>query len=341
MGPHVFGANTTAATGTTANNVMVYNTMTTSSSAGSAAPGSLAINTYYNNAAPRAVIADPFNNIYIASVNSINLRKLAYSTSSSSPYIAYTISNVTGVTTPPSNVYQMGFNSTYDLYQLSAAAGTTTTVYLTPNTGYATLTSAPTYSASTTGVVNATVTGSSSAAAGLAVGTNGAYVIDANTASTAAAQETMIVKTGTGSSATIAAGAVTTIAPVVTGYPGNRYAAADGNNWVYSVDAGVGATGSTPQVSGVDVVDTVDAINLGPYEGCAVVVSTSKCGTGVSGAPAAVVSPRGAVIDSAGDIWIISGGSVSAGTGFGMTEMIGAAAPAWPGLSLAKTGLPQ
>jgi len=66
-------------------------------------------------------------------------------------------------------------------------------------------------------------------------------------------------------------------------------------------------------------------------------VTASACGTGVTAGTgqAPMASPRDAAIDSSGDIWVVSGNTAD------LTELIGAAAPAWPGLSMAKFGLPQ
>jgi len=80
------------------------------------------------------------------------------------------------------------------------------------------------------------------------------------------------------------------------------------------------------------VYDVADGgLALGTYKGC--LVSGTACGTGASASP--IFSPRGAGIDSAGDVWVVSGAAHT------LTELIGVAAPTWPGISMVKFGRPQ
>jgi hypothetical protein len=306
---HVFGANTVSSSPT----VEVYSALT----------GAVVASPAYNNSLPLAIAADPFNNIYVGSFDAgVNLRKLAYTGPSSAPTYAISSATSTGPIEPP---YQIAIDSNLDIYEFEAgslnAASTTNYVCLLTNqnaTAYTYMSAPGTYTNCTSS--SATLTGSSSAAAGIGVNSsNGAFAIDS-------VGITPITKTGTTGSATIAAGS-----PTALPYVGSdtqlysRYLSVDGGNWAYSVD---GANGG---LSGVSVYDSVDNIALGTYKGCYVIGGV--CGTTAGSAP--IVSPRGAAIDSSGDIWVVSG------AGADLTELIGAAAPTWPGLSMAKSGLPQ
>ncbi len=294
---HVFGANDTTAN---PNTVQVYSTST----------GAVAATASYNNIDPKAILADPFNNVYIASTAStINLRKLTYTASP----LSYSIGSATTIG-PANGIYQIGIDPNLDIYELEQ--GSSTIAYIASNTN-SSLTTAPTFASN---AITVAVSGSSTNAAGIGVtSANNAIVIDANGA-------TVITKSGAGSSATLSAGTQYALPAVTGGVLYNRYVSVDGNNWLYSPD---GANGSS--VTGVSVFDSVDKLALGTYKGC--YVSGGVCGTTASVVP--MYSPRGMAIDSSGDIWVVSGASAN------LTELIGAAAPSWPGLSMAKAGLPQ
>jgi hypothetical protein len=306
---HVFGANTVSSSPT----VQVY----------SASTGAVVASPAYNNSLPLAIAADPFNNLYVASYDSgVNLRKLAYSGPDSAPTYAISTATTAGPTEPP---YQIAIDSNLDIYEFEAGslngASTTNYVCLLTNqntTAYTYMSAAGTYTNCTSSSV--TLTGSTSAAAGIGVNSsNGAFAIDS-------AGVTTITKTGTTGTATIAANTPTALPNVGSDTQlYSRYLSVDGSNWAYSVD---GANGG---LSGISVYDSVDNLALGTYKGC--YVSGGTCGTTAGSAP--IVSPRGAAIDSAGDIWVVSG------AGADLTELIGAAAPTWPALAMAKSGLPQ
>jgi len=296
---HVFGPNTGSASG---ENVQVYNTSS----------GSVNTTLTYNNVAPLAVAADPFNNIYVASSTAgVNLREFLYTSGSWG-----SATNVTS-TGPTYAVYQLAIDPNLDIYEMED--GTTPTAYAIYNKN-ASIATEGSYTAGTAPADAITITGNTNNAAGIAANSsNGAFVIDS-------VGVTPITKGGTTSSPTFTAGSPTAVATVDNSTLYNRYMVTDGNNWTYSPD---GANGSA--VSGVTVFDTVDSLGLGTYKGCYVV--SSACGTTAGTAP--MYSPRAIAIDSAGDIWIPSGASAD------VTELIGAAAPTWPGLSLAKFGLPH
>jgi hypothetical protein len=297
---HVFGINTNATGSSCA--LEVYSTA-------SGANVYNATNASFG-ATSAFVLADPLNDIFIASSQSgINLRKATYATGPT-----YTVASVT--TTPPSLATdQITFGTNLDLY-FSSGPSSSPAIFLLPNTATYTkgTPAAPTYSA--TGLISTTITGTTSNAYGIAgLSTGGAIAIDSVGA-------TPITKSG----ATIAAGTPTALPGVYNATLYNRGAVSDGLNNVFSVD---GANGSA--VSGVTVFDSTDSIALGTYKGCYVI--SKACGTTAGSAP--MYSPRGAVIDSAGDVWVVSGASAS------LTELIGAAAPTWPALSLGLRGEPQ
>jgi hypothetical protein len=306
---HVFGANTVSSSPV----VQVYSALT----------GAVVASPAYNNSLPLAIAADPFNNIYVGSFDAgVNLRKLAYTGPSSAPTYVISTATSAGPTEPP---YQIAVDSNLDIYEFEAGSlnGASTTNYVCLLTNQSTTPytymSAPGTYTNCTGS-SATLMGSSSNAAGIGVNSsNGAFAIDS-------AGITPITKTGATGSATIATGTPTALPSVGADTQlYSRYLSVDGNNWVYSVDGGNGG------LSGVSVYDSVDNIALGTYKGC--YVSGGVCGTTAGSAP--MVSPRGAAIDSSGDVWVVSG------AGADLTELIGAAAPTWPDLSMAKSGLPQ
>jgi len=309
---HVFGANNDSTSGNP--NVKVYGTST------SAAAVATVTNTQ-NYAL--AAIADPGNNIYTASTNAnVNIRKLTYSAGPS-----YAVSSVT-TTSPNAAIYDIAFNSREDLYFLTSAPS----VYILPNTATVSGSGAqtvPTYSA--TGLVSTGITGAITSSFGIAA-TNAAYNMTSgvNAYALTANGATPISKSGTAGSSALSAGSTIALPYLQTtgGNAGryNRYLKIDGLNNLISPDGDNGGT------SGITFYDTADNLYLGTYEGC--YVASGVCGTSTStGIP--MSSSRAAAIDSAGDIWVASGASAN------LTELIGAAAPTWPGLSMAKFGEPQ
>jgi hypothetical protein len=293
---HVFGADTAATS-----LVKVYN-----ASSGAV----LSTVTTGIGAMSGPLLADLNNNIYVASVQTaINIRKLTYGGTSSAP--TYSAASIT-TTAPTGGVSQIGWDPSLDIYLLSS----TPTAYILPNTGTF---AAPTFSA--TGLTSATVTGSTSNAYGIgATSAGNAFVIDS-------VGITPITKTGSAGTTTLSAGTPVALPTVINSTLYNRAVSVDGLNNVFSPD---GANGSA--VTGVSVYDGADGIALGTYKGCYVI--SKACGT-TSAGQVPMYSPRGAAIDSAGDVWVVSGSSAN------LTELIGAAAPTWPGLSMGKFGRPQ
>jgi len=279
----------------------------------SASTGAVVSTITSNAAGPLAILADPFNNVYLSSTTpGVNVRRLNYSGPASAP--VYSLSNVTGFTPQP--IAQLGWDSNLDLYMFGMDPSSAQ-VYFLGNSNSVT-TSRPILPSTPTSTV--AVTGDATNVYGLGVSSTGsAFVIDS-------VGVTNIAKTGNGTSATIAvAGSPTTLPTIVNNTPYNHFISVDGRNWVYSVDNANGG------LSGVSVYDSVDNLGLGPYLGCYVV--NAACGTGATTSP--MFSARGAALDSSGNIWVVSGAS---GT---LTELIGAAAPTWPALSMAKFGRPQ
>jgi hypothetical protein len=272
-------------------------------------------------------LADPLNNIYIASnVASINLRKAAYGGTSTAP--TYTVSNITN-TSPLYGSWQLAFDPNLNLYMESynTAAGASY-VQVVPNTGtfaapsYLVNGNAATtiYTTAITGSTNNSygIVGTSTTGSILAVSSNGVtpFTTTFNTSN---------VVNG------ISAGAATALPAVNGTTPYDRYAMTDGLNSLYTID---GANGSA--TSGVTVYDTADDLPLGTYEGCYVISGACGVATSTSGdTNVPMYSPRSIALDSAGDIWVVSGSSGN------MTELVGASAPTWPGLSLGKFGRPQ
>ncbi|SNT41069.1 hypothetical protein SAMN05421770_1123 [Granulicella rosea] len=305
---HVIAANNDANANTATDVVKVYSattgatlaTLTTSNGLGSM---------------PQSIIADPLNNLYIASsLTAINIRKATYGGTSAAP--TYAVASLT-TTAPTGGVLQLGWDSKLDLYLETS----TPNAYLLPNTGTF---AAPTYAANGITASSGGVTGSTGSNYGIAVASTGnAYTVTS-------AGLTPITKT-VGSSTTIASGSPIPLPYILTSGgttgPFDRYASMDGLNEVVTPD---GANGTAP--SGVVIYDTVNNISLGILRGCYVI--SRACGT-TSAGQVPMYSARSAAIDSAGDVWVASGASAT------LTELIGAAAPTWPGLSMALSGRPQ
>ena len=294
---HVFGVNE-AASGAA---LKVY----------SATSGALLTSVTGLGASEEYAIADPLNNIYMASAQAaINIRKATYTTGPS-----YAISSLT-TTAPASAVTQIGFGTNLDLYfsttapAVSILANTSTYTKGAPTT--------PTYTANA--LMTTAITGNTNNGYGLAgTSTGGAIAFDS-------AGATPINKTGTGATTAISASTPTALPTVYNSTLYSRGVVVDGANFAISPD---GANGSA--VTGVSVFDSADSLALGTYKGCYVI--SKVCGTTAGSSP--MYSPRAAVIDSSGDIWVVSGASAN------LTELIGSGNPTWPGLSLGLHGLPQ
>lgn len=313
---HVLAPNTNTTGGTDTTNgkdeILVYSTAN-----GSVATSLVYSSTYNIGSQPQGIVADPFNNFYVASYGSgVNLRKFVNTGTASAP--VYTVGSVT-TTAPTVGVIQLAIDSLYDVWELGMSGSSAGPIpYMLPNTNTS-LTSAPTYPSAAKTVSPAISSGSTTNAYGIGVtSADNAYIVDSIGA-------TLIQKSGTGSSSTVATGSTTALPIVFNSTNYNRYLSVDGNDWVYTPD---GANGQA--VSGVVIFDTTDNLSLGVIKGCYVI--NKACGTTASTAP--VYSPRSAALDSAGDIWVVSGASAD------LAEFIGAAAPTWPGLSLAKSGRP-
>ena len=296
---HFFGANADATTGTDV--VKVYSSTT---------GGVLATSTS-TTSGPMAIAADPFNNLfYVSNAAGGNLRKMTYSGTSAAP--VYATTSVT-TTAPTQGILQIGFNSNLDLYLLGTSS-TAPIVYALPNTGTA---AAPAYPVT---MVSTTITGSSSNAYGIAADASGnAYTIDS-------VGVTKVTKSGTGATPTLTAGTPTAVPAVYNNVLYSRYMTIDGLGNIVSPD---NANGSA--IAGITVFDTADNLALGSYKGCR--VTGKACNFSTSTDP--IYGPRGAAVDSSGNIWVASA------TARVLTELLGAAAPTWPALSLAKTGRPQ
>lgn len=315
---HVLTANNSAST----NNVLVY-----SSTSGTLLQ-SIAIGG--GSFSPRAVVADPFNSLYTAGANtSSKVHQFTYSTGTSS---YNTTSNVLQLSSAASGAYAMVMDANYDLYELSQSSSPA--VVYVQNGNSSSLGSAPTFAATGT-TITGTFTGSTSSGGGIAIhcpclgsSTNSAYLLNSPATLNGSGQATLLTP---GSSSIAAGSVVSTLSTAgAAASPKYQYAAVDGNGWVYTVDG-------VYQPSGVTVFDTVDSLTFGLYKGC--FVSAGVCAASGS---SAVDQPTSLAVDSAGDLWVTSGdsGTGATPTGF-LTEFIGAAAPTWPGLSMAKFGLPN
>ena len=298
--------------------------------------GSIVGSASYTNLQGMFALVDPSNDLYVSGyIESVNLRKYAYGGTSSAPTYTIGATNWSAISIITSGaVYQMAFDSNLDIYQYLDPAydGGSGSPYICllnnqSSSPYAYMsTTPPAYTQCTTGGNTAVAvpgnTGSGVIAAGIAPTSTGALAIGST-------GFTKVTKSANSSTATLS-GATTTAIPAVNSVLYSRYVSVDGNNWGYSPDGANGAV-----ASGISVFDSVDTLALGTYKGC--FVTASACGTGVTAGTgqAPMASPRDAAIDSSGDIWVVSGNTAD------LTELIGAAAPAWPGLSMAKFGLPQ
>jgi hypothetical protein len=266
--------------------------------------------------APSFTIADPFNNIYVGSSGSgTNLRFISSGT--------FAVKNLGTGAEAGNGTAAIAFDSNLDLYVLEANNPAQVNFLYNSTTN----TAAPTLGAETSGTT-AALTGSTGSSYGLvATGGNNAFVVDAS----------VLTPITRSSSTSISAGTAISIPGRPMGMTTEpftpRYMAIDGNGWLYTPDYA-----NASAVTGVVVYDTADSILLGPYEGCAVVGTTSPaCATSAAISQVPFYSPRAIAIDSSGDIWVPNASSSSAL----VTELIGAAAPTWPALSTVKFGLPQ
>jgi hypothetical protein len=321
---HVFTANNLAST----NNVLIYNT--------SSGALSQTINIGGGSFQARSVLADPFNSVYVGGGNtSTKIHQFTYDGSTFN-----TTANVLQLSSDTNGAFAMVMDQNYDIYELSQSGSDNVTFVQNGNSG--SLTSTPTFASSGT-TITSTFSGTTANGGGLAIhcpclgsSTNSAYLFNGPTTQSSSApyygNATLITPNTTTN--TIASGSsVSTLATagVTSASPKYQYAAVDGNGWVYTVDG-------VYQVSGVTVYDTVDGLTFPLYKGCFVSTGTACAASGF----APVNQPTGLAIDSAGDVWVTSGDQTvtSTPTGF-LTEFIGVAAPTWPGLSMAKFGLPN
>jgi len=275
------------------------------------------------------VLADPLNNInVISSQQNINMRHLTY-TAPSTYSIASVSNTATGGTSVTGGPAAVSYGTNLDIYLLAnPSAGPT--VYGIFNSG--------TY---TKGTPAAGTYGSSAISSVLISGSSiaNAFGIGGLSTGNAMAITSLGITPITRSGSTLSAGSNLTFTPVYgsTGY--FRGTSVDGSNYVYAIDGanGTSLSGATTFVPSSTSFSTTGTF-LGTYRSCFVKSSTTTCGTDVNGTSSgtpAILGPRGIGIDSAGDIWIASGVSAN------LTEIIGSAAPTWPGKSMGLQGLPQ
>ena len=274
------------------------------------------------------VLADPLNNInIISSQQGISMRRATYTAPSS--YALSSISNSsTGGTSATGGPAAVSYGTNLDIFLLAnPSAGPT--VYAISNTGTYTkgTPAAATYGSSA--IASVLLGGSIGSSAGITgLSTGNAMAINS-------AGITPVTKSGS----TLSVGTAQTLTPV-NGTSGTfRGTVTDGSNYVFAID-GAGGTylsGATAFIPSSTSFTTGGQF-LGTYRPCYIKTSTTTCGTDVNGTSSgtpAVLGPRGIGIDSAGDIWIASGVSAN------LTEIIGSAAPTWPGKSMGLQGLPQ
>ncbi len=306
---HVLGIN--AATSSSGNNYLrVYST----------ANGSLLVSTQAPTSSPLDAVIDTYNNVlYLSSSTSgTSLRRFTYGGTSAAP--TYTTATLTPQLT--GGAMQLTLDANLNIYAQEASSSNTFKVDYAANTGtYA----APAYgSAFTTTSLSGNVSLSVSPVSfGIVADANG-------NAYTGASGGLYKVTKNAGPPVSISGGAQISL-PITYGTAMYfRYLYLDGSGNVLGPD---NANGSV--TSGVAVYDVADGgLALGTYKGCYVSYVTGiACGT--TGSTSPMSSPRGAAIDSAGDIWVVSSASHN------LTLLIGAAAPTWPALSMVKYGRPQ
>jgi hypothetical protein len=316
---HVIGAQDDTTTSTN-NYIYAYDTtagtLTTTIKGGGSQPGNLVI--------------DPFNNLFVSNstTNGINLRKATYTAPAS-----WAITTQT-TTAPTQAIIALSMNSNLDLYELGYG-GTTPNVYMLPNVGTP---SAPSYA--TVPTITTLSSSATTAAFGLGANSSGnAFVIDSNGVVTMTKGANTSTTSGSviTSTTTVMASAATSIPAVYNSTLYNHYLSVDGANNVFSGDGANNAA-----ASGVSVYDSADNLALGTYKGCAIASGATACSGYVANKNngVAIQAPRGTAIDSAGDVWVVSAASLGNGSQ-NLTELIGAAAPTWPALSMAKFGRPQ
>lgn len=280
-------------------------------------------------------LADPLNNIYALSTDTsggISMRKFLYNSSAN-----YTVSNIT-TTAPTQPVEQLAYGTNLDFYAVTGpeASGSVHVLQLA-NTGTYTkgTPAAGNYGSSSVVFTAYAISGSSSAPSYGIGGTSAGNAIAFDYSTSTTGDAINLTKT---SATTMTVGSTIAV-PIVPSASSvvSRAVFVDGLDYAFSPD---GAGGGVP--SGISVFDSTDnsgnGIALGTYRGCLVISPATTCSTSATaGAPTAspMLSPRGAAIDSSGDVWVVAGNSES------LTELIGVAAPAWPALSLGLRGEPQ
>lgn len=262
---------------------------------------------------PFGITIDPFNNIWYSSSSTgvQNLQELTY-TGTSGGVPQYTAATFAHPPIASQGIYQLALDGALNLWGVGNASSASSTFFF-PNTGTV---AAPAY----TGTLKSAATaGSTSHGYGIAPdGSGNAWEVNGTNLYE-------IASVGNGDSATISAGSGISIG---VGYP--RYGVMDGDDVFWTVDNDNGAGGW------VSAYDTIHAYARGIDRPCRVNSTTGNtCGSGSSQTTgAALYGPRGLALDSAGDIWIASA------TNGNLVEIIGAAAPTWPAVSLATYGRP-
>jgi hypothetical protein len=311
---HVLGTNSAASP---ANYLRSFNTL----------DGSLFASVSTGTSTPTANAVDSNNNVYYQSTApTTNLRRFTYDGSNlTTPYTAQTFSTVAASSV--GGPLQIVLDSNLNVFGQEPSSGGNYKVDYALNVGSV---SAPAYNSYSTVTVAGSVVGGTTS--------NGAYGITMDAAGNAYAGAatgfTKITRTVTGSGSTAAASLAA--GSTVLGTPLNggtadyfHYLYTDGSGNILSADNDNGGGPAGIQVLDVADVGTGTPLSLGGYKGC--VVSGTACGTSTT-TPA--FSPRGMAIDSAGDVYIVSGSNKT------LAEYIGVAAPTWPGLSMLKTGKP-
>jgi hypothetical protein len=303
---HVMGINDVL--NSTGNNMLrVYSTTS----------GTLVASVQGPTSSPLNTAVDPYNNVfYISSASGGSLRRFTYGGTSSAP--TYTSVSLTPIESQ--GALQLVLDANLNAYVEEQSSSGTFKVDFAANTGtYA----APTY---TSAFYTASVSASTNVLTAFGI------VPDASGNAYAGSQSGLFKITKTvGPPITIAAGSAIPL-PITYGSALYlHYLYLDGAGNIITPDNANGT------YSGVAVYDVADGgVALGTYKGCYVTTNTSSqlvCGTGASTSP--IFSPRGAAIDSAGDVWVVSGAAHT------LTMLVGAAAPTWPALSMVKFGKPQ
>lgn len=316
---HVLGTNATTNSGSgVVNYLRSFNT----------ADGSLFGSAATGTSFPTANAVDSNNNVYYQSTSpSTNLRRFTYDGSNpTTPYTEQTFTTLTSSSVD--GPLQIVLDSNLDVFAQEPSSGGVYKVDYALNVGSV---ATPSYTAYNTVSVSGSVV--STGAFGITMDASG------NAYAGAATGFTKITRTvtGTGGSAT----ASLTAGSAVLGTPLNNgtvdyfhYLYTDGAGNIISPDNDNGGGPAGIQVLDVADVGSGTPISLGGYKGC--FVSGTACGSSANPPSTNVpaYSPRGLAIDSAGDVYVVSGAIKT------LAEYIGVAAPTWPGLSMLKTGKP-